>query len=418
MNADDRTSRWNAVDVALAALSSLTFLYAWIYYPISQGLRGDFFALLSHRDDPSPYWNGQGIGYGPIFALYDLMLRPFHDRAAMLLMYAVNITLVTATFVLLIRVFLPAPRTRRELLLALFIWSSFYPLAQLVRQNNIEITELFFLALFLLYLTRDQQYRAGIALGLATSAKLVPIFLVPYLLWRRRWKTALLAITTLIVMLAGVAALKGLGPAAAIDNWRHAASAHWDNEWNNNQAFSGFFWRFFSEPSFTSDVALAYPHVMHESWARIATMSTALLAMLGTAVVFIRRAGIWPSTANADIEATELVIVFTVILLCLPHSHTHYFGLVVWIYFIALRAMLRDDPPLPARAQWMFVLSYVLAGLLIPLRLADPIIRRRLPVSLVEISKLYSLPLIGIVLAVLATFVVHRIQLRRQPLGT
>jgi hypothetical protein len=137
--------------------------------------------------------------------------------------------------------------------------------------------------------------------------------------------------------------------------------------------------------------------------------------MAATALLFIRREGIWPRPArDAAVEVSEAAIVFTVILLALPHCHTHYFGLIVWIYFIALRALTREDLALDARTQWAFVISFVLAGLLMPLRLADPLIRRKLPVSLVELWKLYSLPFIGILVALFALAAVHRAQIARQ----
>jgi hypothetical protein len=415
MAADGRSNDSRAVDVLLAVASLLTLLYAWVYYPLSQGLRGDFLAALSHRDGKSAYWNGEGIGYGPIFALYDLMLRPFHDLPALRLMYVINLVLLAATFVILLRTFLPAPRTRRETLVALFAWSSFYPLAQLIRQDDIEITELFFLSLFLLYLTRRSPLRAGAALGMAASAKLIPIFLVPYLAWRRQWKAVAATLGTFAAMIVLIAVVKGFGPATAIEQWRQTGHAVWPNEWNNNQAFSGFFWRMFSVAHFTSDVSASYPQVLHPHWAGLATLAASIAAMAATALLFIRREGIWPRPArDATVEVSEAAIVFTVILLALPHCHTHYFGLIVWIYFIALRAMTREDLALDARTQWAFVISFVLAGLLMPLRLADPLIRRKLPVSLVELWKLYSLPFIGILVALFALAAVHRAQIARQ----
>lgn len=415
---DGRERSWSAIDVALACASALTFLYGWIYYPIAQGHRGDFLAALSHRDVSSAsYWNGKGLGYGPIFALYDLALRPFRDLTALRMMYALNLVLLALALVVLLRTFLPPPRSRRETLIALFLWTSFYPLVQLIRQDDIEITELFFLSLFLLYSTRRKPLRAGLSLGLAASVKLIPIFLVPYLLWRRQWKTISVALGTLASAIVLVAAIKHVGLDDFLVEWRSTAHAPWNNEWNNNQAVSGFFWRFFSRASFSNEIAAAYPRVLRPSWAQLATVVTSLVAVLSVAVVFIRRAAPWPGpTRDPRVEVTEIAITFTVLLLTLPHSHTHYFGLIVWVYFIALRSINRDQLPLGARTQWSFVLSYLLAGLLLPLRLADPLVRRCLPVSLIEVAKLFSLPFFGLVLVVLALFAVHRAQLRMNDL--
>jgi hypothetical protein len=405
---------WNAVDVALAAASALTFVYAWLYYPISQGHRGDFLGALSHRDDGSRFWNGEGIGYGPIFAFYDLILRPLHDLAALRIMYVINLGFLAATLIILVRTLLPAPRTRRETLLALFVWFSFYPLAQLIRQDDVEITELFFLSLFLSYTARRRFTGAGVALGLAAATKLIPIFLLPYLAWRRQWRTIAYALVTFALAIVAIAALKSFNPLLAITSWGESGAAKWPTEWNNNQALSGFCWRLFSTATFQSDITASYPHVNNRGAATMLSLAASLAAVVTTVALFFWRQGIWPRRpVEPDVEITEIAIVLTVLLLALPHSHTHYFGLIVWIYFIALRAVTRRDPPLPARTQWLFVASFLLAGMLMPLRLADPIIRRRLPVSLVELWKLYSLPMFGIILAAIALFGVQRALLRR-----
>lgn len=123
--------------------------------------------------------------YGPVFALYDLALRPLRDVPAMRVMFVLNHLLLAATFVMMIATFVPAPRSRRELILAAFAWVNFFPLVQLIRQNNVEITELALLMGCFLCLKRRRDVAAGGLLGLAIGTKLIPLLLLPYFVWRR-----------------------------------------------------------------------------------------------------------------------------------------------------------------------------------------------------------------------------------------
>jgi hypothetical protein len=405
----DKRRDWLAI--LLLIESGATFLYGWLYYPISQHHTGDFLAMLSHRDPGTVgYWDGKGVGYGPIFAFYDLALASFHNLTALRLMFAVNLVLLGITLAVLLRLFLPKPRTLRETSVAIFFWVNFYPLIQLVRQDNIEITELLFVALFLAYLAKGRDNAAGVSLGLAISSKLVPVFLLPYLAWRGRWRMIAIAVGTFSVTLVAIAVAKGFSPLSVVDAYRHAATMVWSNEWNNNQAFSGFFCRLFGVSSFANETTLAYPVVVHPHAAVIATQLASVALAVAIVTLFVRRCGVWPGpAASREIELTEIGIAMLSILFVLPHSHTHYFALMVWVYFMFVRQM----PKLSARAGWSVLLSFALLGLMLPLRFGDVVVRRFLPCSLIEISKLYSVPMGGALVLLYALFELHRVQVSR-----
>lgn len=409
MNREDRGElRSRLVDAALAGESLLIFLYAWVYYPIADGHRGDFLAALSHRDNPSGFWNGDGLGYGPVFALYDLLLRPMRDLPAMQLMFVLNHILLALTFVVLVREFLPRPRTRRELLIAVFLWVNFYPLAQLIRQNNVEITELAFLAGFLAFLHRGRELTSGTFLGLAIGTKLVPIVLLPYMIWRRHFRLAAAALVTLAGLCVLVAVLKQHDVLSMLAGWGSAGTKAWSNEWNNNQALSGFFWRMFAEKDFSSEMALAYPKVRDSASAALATMGTSVIVALTIIVCFIGRSGLFPR-GNLSVEQVEIQIVMLGALFVLPHSHTHYFGLIIPVYIIALAHLHRSTRASLQTGSLLFG-GYLCLGFLMPLRFLDPIAHRYFPASLVEIAKLYSVPFLGAVLTFVGLLQLHRIR--------
>ncbi len=392
-------------DLILAVESFLAFAYGWVYFPIAQGHKGDFVAILSHRDQPSPYWDGEGLGYGPVFALYDLALRPFHDLPAMRLMYLFNMVLLAVMAVALVKTFLPAPRERRETLVAIFLIVNFYPLIHLLRQNNVEITEVVLLALAYWCLARGREAGAGVCYGLAVATKIVPIVLLPHLIWRRRWRAAIVMVATIVVAYLSVAAIKGSSPFAL-----YITERDWPAAYNNNQALSGYIWRFFSQKDFATADSLSYPRLLFPVLARQTTNVAVLILVGAVALMMLRRCGWWPRPASdVTVELIEQQLVLLVTLLALPHSHVHYFALALPLYLVGLR-VLRDGQ-LPASAITLLAVSYVLLGLLLFLRLLDPVVLRRFPVSALEIAKLYSVPFAGALLAVFALAQAHRARL-------
>lgn len=179
-------SRLDAIDIALLGQATVAFGVGWVAYPIREGHTGDFLLALSHR--PGSRWDGEGIGYGPLFTLFDLCVRSLSTPAVSRLMFAVNHVLMAASLFGLLRLLLPAARPHRAFSLAIFAWVNFYPNFQLIRQNNVEIFEMALLTLMMTLLGRQRERAAGVALGLAIATKLAPIVLVPYLIWRRRWR--------------------------------------------------------------------------------------------------------------------------------------------------------------------------------------------------------------------------------------
>jgi hypothetical protein len=383
------------------------FLYAWVYYPIVQGHGGDFLAMLSHRQEDRGFWDGHGIGYGPVFALIDLALRPLPDLPAMRVMYIINMLLLGATFALLVGMCLRGQRQGPAVMVTFALWANYYPLIQLIRQNNIEITELFFLCCAYFLLTRRREWGAGLFFGLAAATKIVPLALLPYLAWRRRWRALGMAILTVVAMTGIVCALKGEDIVALARAVRQLGGKSWPNEWNNNQAFSGFFFRLFSAPDFSTLETAVYPTVLHPQLAAWLT-TIASAALLGAvAVLFLRRCGWWPRPAlNPMVEILELNIILLTVLLCLSHSHTHYFGLVFPLY--PLTQYYAPEKCLSPASARLLAIGYLLLGLLIPLRILDPLTRLAVPLSTIEISKLCSLPMIGAILTLIALLQIHR----------
>lgn len=400
-------------------VSALMVACAWVYYPIAQEHGGDFIAMLSGRQVDAGYWDGYGVGYGPVFALYDLAFRGVTDLMTMRVMYALNLAMLLVAFLVVVRRFLPAPRTREEAVAAVFLWVCFYPTFQALRQNNVEITELLFLVLMIEALRWRRDGFAGICLGIAGATKILPFVLVVYFLWRRRFCLAAVSILTGVGLLALVIALKGETIGIVLANWWSYSVHPWPSQFQNNQAISGIVWRAFSHFDLSTRVTIETPLVFNAVAARNVTIGVCLVLFGMVAAIIMKRTGLWPRPADDQrLETVEIAIVLIVMLLLIPHNHTHYFILIAWMYIAALREW---PQPVGAQGGWVFgllVMSYVLLGLLHLWRLFDPFLHRLGPVTGIDLARLASLPFFGALAGLAALLILHGDLLSGHALGS
>lgn len=403
-----------ATQLALMALAIGFFAAFWIAYPIREGHSGDFLSMLSHRQSAGGWWDGRGVGYGPIFALYDLALRGVDDVNAMRLAFAFNHLLMLGALVLAVRRFLPNP-TRRELAIALFVWFTFYPSFQTLRQNNVEVTELFFLMVMLTALSLDQPIVAGIALGLAGATKFIPLLLVAYFVWRRAWKVAASALMTVAFVTVAVVTLKGETLAIAWEQWSAHAGIAFPNTFENNQALSGLAWRAWSTFDLSSRWAAEHPVPGDAGASKLTTLALSAVLALAVLVALVRSTGIFPpATRSRGVESAELAIALLALIVLLPHNHTHYFVLVAWAFLAALREWpVPDGAPRLTRA--LFFGGWCLLGPLVVWRLLDPVIQLRWPITGIDLARLWSVPLVGALLLLAALLMSHAELVRRSP---
>jgi hypothetical protein len=392
----------------VGVVALLMWAYAWVYYPIAQGHGGDFIAMLSGRQVDAGYWNGAGMGYGPIFAIYDFLFRGVSNLPAMRAMYAVNLAMLLLAFLVALQLFLPSPRTLEETVAAAFLWFCFYPTFQALRQNNVEITELFFLVLMLQALHMDRKVLAGVCLGIAGATKILPFVLVAYFIWRRRFTTAVVSILTGLGLSVLVIWIKGETLGASLSAWWSLAQMPWPSEFQNNQAISGFVWRAFSDFDLSTRATIETPLLLNAATARSVTIGASLSLFALVAAIMIQRTGGFPQLiSDQRLETVEIAIVLISMLLLIPHNHTHYFILVAWIYLPALR-----EWPLPngVRGRWVFILfalSYILLGLLAIWRLFDPFLQWLGPVTGIDLARLVSLPFFGAIFGLVALLILH-----------
>ncbi len=85
------------------------------------------------------------------------------------------------------------------------------PALATLHAGQVNLFVLLFLAAAFAAVQRGRTVRAGLALGVAASLKLSPAALIPYILWRKQWKTALVAALVLAAALTVSIPLVGVG---------------------------------------------------------------------------------------------------------------------------------------------------------------------------------------------------------------
>ena len=383
--------------------------FTWVYYPLSNGLNGDFMAMLYNREKPSIYWDGKGLGYGAVFALYDYFLRSFNDKEALLLMYIINISLLFGSFYFLILRFLPGKRTHFEILIASFLWVSFYPTFQALRQNNVEITEIFFLSMMLYFLKYKKDSLAGVSLGIAAATKLLPIILILYFIWRRKLKLVFFSILTIYILLEFVCWIKEENLFEILKNYLFALSRPWPNSSQGNQAISGFIWRAFSSFDYSNRISIEEPIINDINTAKTFTLYISIIISIYIFTKITIRTGVYPSSSlNIKVETVEIAIILLTMLILLPHNHSHYFILISWIYIACIREWKDLLIYKNLSLSQIMTLSYVLLGMLSLWRVIDPLLKPIGPLTGVDIARLYSLPFFGALFALYGLLIIHK----------
>ena len=319
----------------------------------------------------------------------------------------INLILLSLCFLLTVSRFLPSPRKGSELLIAFFLWIFFYPTFQALRQNNIEITELFFILLMLNALRLNKEFFAGFFLGMAGATKILPLVLILYFLWRRRLKIVMTSIVTFTSIFMFVIYLKNETFNEAIISWWMHASWPFPKEFQNNQAISGFVWRAFSDFNFTTRFNIEHPYVWNPVLAKVVTYVLTSNLIIIVTVLMLKGSKMSSRKVDAKIESIEIAIVLTTMLLIIPHNHTHYFILTCWVYLASLR-----EWKIQLNKSQVFIgltmgASYILLGLLHFWRILDPMLFEYYPLTGVDLARLASIPFFGAILCLIVLLCLH-----------
>jgi len=168
--------------------------------PFQAAIESGSFSL---RDD-SVVWP---YAYSPLIAILFLPMRGLSlETVGVGWWIANNLMLLGGCWLALRSV---AYATPGRVALVFLMLHGYAPAVSALRLGQIEILQFLLLAVTLWGLRRDREVLAGLALGLATGLKFFPGALIVWLLWRRRWRPALWAIGSAVLLTVGSFALVG-----------------------------------------------------------------------------------------------------------------------------------------------------------------------------------------------------------------
>ncbi len=149
--------------------------------------------------------------YPPLLAICFLPLTTLPMQSAAQLWFFINLILYGLSLVLIARV-LELSRLSRMLPLLWILAFLFPPALFTLYKGQVNIVILLLLALTYWLYRKRLQIMAGFALGLAAMIKIIPVCLLLYFLWKRRYLLSLAAIGTIVVTSILGLMIVGLGP--------------------------------------------------------------------------------------------------------------------------------------------------------------------------------------------------------------
>jgi hypothetical protein len=156
--------------------------------------------------------------YPPYTAAFVRLLLPLGPRDAMIVWEVMSALALLAGAWLAGR----ALGGRYGVPLALGALVLFVPVYNMLGDGQVDGVAFFFLSLALWGLVRDRDLPLGVGVAMAAALKLTPALLIVYLLWRRRWRAALIALAVLAVLT--LATLPLAGPQWYVDYGRQAVA--------------------------------------------------------------------------------------------------------------------------------------------------------------------------------------------------
>ena len=194
------------------------------------------------------------------------------------------------------------------------------------------------------WLVRGRPALGGGIIGVAAAIKVLPVFFVPYLFFKRWWRA--LAGTIAGGLLATVAPIVVWGPVQWWRNvrfWMGLAAGSWPVR-KGNQSLYAMVDRLYSHGAlYWTPAAKRFKASNDPVVAAIVYGSLALVALL---FAFVARRG--GRTPRSPAVVVELAIVLAICVLFSPLAWKHYFVFLLLGYTALWRAAFVGDPPPPA----------------------------------------------------------------------
>jgi hypothetical protein len=271
--------------------------------------------------------------YPPLLAISFLPLTALSMQTAAQLWFFINLSLYGLSLILIVRA-LELDRLTRMLPLLWILAFLFPPALLTLHKGQVNILILFLLAMTYWLYRKRLQTIAGLALGLAVMIKIIPICLLAYFLWKRRYTLSLAAVGTIVVISILGLMVVGLTPHKTYlsEVWPSLAQPRPNPA---NQSLGGFFSLLFIENIYTD-------HIIHNPtlWKAL-TWAFSLALVAATAVILPRQLG-----GELRLEL-EISLVIATMPLIANIAWVDMFVLLVFPYAVLLKYFLiarREHP--------------------------------------------------------------------------
>lgn len=137
-----------------------------------------------------PEKDGGGLRYlyPPSYAVLFIPLTWFEFNTATRIWILLNLLMLFGSCYLILKILKANTLDGWVIILVIFIY--FFPIYKALASGETNILILFFIVLAIYLFLAKKNFSAGLALGMATIVKIFPIILLPYFLWRKKYKLA------------------------------------------------------------------------------------------------------------------------------------------------------------------------------------------------------------------------------------
>ncbi len=236
--------------------------------------------------------------------------------------------------------------------LVLLLLYQFQPAVVAVRLGQMDVMIFLLLTLAFCWLKTGNDGKAGLALAVAIGMKFFAAFIVAYLLWKRRWRAALIGGIGGALLAAGSFAVVGLDGIRRYLDFSSIYTGGAFAGYPYHQSFNAFFARTFKANMFT-------PPLADLPWlATTLTIASSVAAVAG--LLWLTRR---PTAVHAERFGLEYALVVTTLLLVVPPSPRYSFIYLLLCFIIVAAHVVRTSRSLIVVGA--LALSYVLSARLI-----------------------------------------------------
>lgn len=238
------------------------------------------------------------------------------------------------------------------LVVALVLVYQFQPAVVALRLGQMDIVIFLLITLAFWLLKRGNDTCAGMALGIAIGIKLFAGFLVAYLLWKRRWRAAIVGAASGVLLALGSFALTGSGALQRFLDFSSLYTSGGFAGYPYHQSLNAFFARSFTNNMFVAPIA-------DLPW--LATVLTVVSsAVLVAGFLWLTRRPAGTTSRRFDLE---YALAIATMLLVVPPAPRYSFSWLLLPFVIVAARLLRG------KLSWLPVallaMSYGLAARLV-----------------------------------------------------